>query len=297
MRLQKTFKSAAPTLYLVGTPIGHLDDLSLRAQKVLTDVDFIFCEDTRTTEVLLKHHGIKNKLVSCHKFNEQSRIELLEQTLKRGQSVALVSDAGVPIISDPGARIVAKILSGNANFVNVSAVNVGPAYVHALVASGYETPHHYFYGFLKNRGEEAKHRELLEIIMGLPAPIIVVFYESVHRIVETIEQLTTILPATAQVTIARELTKTNEEIIQGTIQEVSDFVKSSEMVLKGEFVVLINKENDWNQSWSETQILEAVNGHLRQGYSLKQVAALVSLESQWPKNKIYQLAVKNQKKP
>ncbi|ATZ16554.1 16S rRNA (cytidine1402-2'-O)-methyltransferase [Entomoplasma freundtii] len=297
IRCQKTFKSTTskPTLYLVGTPIGNLADLSPRAQTILQEVDWIFCEDTRTTEQLLKHYGIQNKLISCHKFNEQSRVDKLQQILATGQSMALVSDAGVPIISDPGAKIVREILHRLPNQINVSGVNVGPAYIHALVASGYESPNHYFYGFLKSRGFEAKKRELTNVLMTLPEKTIIVFYESVHRIKETIAFLAEILPPTTSVMIARELTKTNEEIIQGPISELAAYVAADQMVLKGEFVVLVSKETNWSKNWTLDEIVQATQKLTSEGHSLKAAASIISLESGWPKNKIYQLMVEKQK--
>lgn len=157
MRNQSTFKNNKSAIYLVGTPIGNLEDISFRAIDTLKKVDVICCEDTRTSQTFLKKYNINKKLISLHKFNEAKRIKELIQVLDAQNDIAIISDDGCPAISDPGATFINEILK--VYDCNVTSVNVGPAYVHAIVASGYLAKENYFHGFLDNKSENTKMNE------------------------------------------------------------------------------------------------------------------------------------------
>ena len=217
------------TLYLVPTPIGNLEDITLRALAVLKSVDSVVCEDTRQTVKLLNHYGIKKNLLSFYSYNQFKKIPSLLENLRSGKNLALVSDGGTPGISDPGFFLVSRALSDNIPVVSLP----GPsAFVTALVASGLSTDGFVFLGFLKRKPGKMKKELLKASELGKT----VVFYESVHRIKKTIELLSDIFPDDTRVVIARELTKNFEEYIRGTIEEVKESVKDRE--LKGEFVVM-----------------------------------------------------------
>ena len=221
------------TLYLIPTPIGNLEDITLRAIAVLKSVDSVICEDTRQTVKLLNHYGIKKNLLSFYSYNQFKRIPALLEALRAGKNLALVSDGGTPGISDPGFFLVSKALSENIPVVSLP----GPAaFITALVASGLSTDGFVFLGFLKRKAGKMKKELLKASELGKT----IVFYESVHRIKKTIELLKEIFPEDTKVVLARELTKTFEEYIRGTLKEVIEAVKNRE--LKGEFVVMISSE-------------------------------------------------------
>ena len=221
------------TLYLVPTPIGNLEDITFRAISVLKSVDSVVCEDTRQTVKLLNHYGIKKNLLSFYSYNQFKRIPALLRDLKSGKNLALVSDGGTPGISDPGFFLVSSALSENIPIVSLP----GPAaFITALVASGLSTDGFVFLGFLKRKAGKMKKELQKAAKLGKT----VVFYESVHRIKKTIELLTEIFSEDTKVVLARELTKSFEEYIRGTIKEVNEAVKGRD--LKGEFVVMISAE-------------------------------------------------------
>jgi len=221
----------AGTLYLVATPIGNLQDMSLRAIDTLKRVDLIACEDTRHTRKLLNHFDISNKLTSYHEHNEIERAEELATMLVEGRSVAIVSDAGTPAICDPSFRIVQR-----AHEIGAAVVPIpGPAaFVSAVIASGLATDSIFFGGFLPSRAGERRKR--LEEVREIPATII--FYETPHRIVRSLADCVDIL-GDRNAAIARELTKLHEEIIRGTLSEL--FTKFSSANSKGEFVLVIDR--------------------------------------------------------
>ncbi len=219
------------TLYLVATPIGNLQDMTFRAIEVLRVVDVIACEDTRHTRKLLNHFSISNKLVSYHEHNEESRADELSKLLTEGKSVAIVSDAGTPGICDPSFRVVQK-----AHEIGAAVVPIpGPvAFVNAVVASGLATDAIFFGGFLPSRkGERLKRLEAVKLI-----PATLIFYESPHRLAKSLVDCLDIL-GNRQAAVARELTKLHEEIIRGSLNELSDlFLKSP---AKGEIVLVIER--------------------------------------------------------
>ena len=223
-------------LYVVATPIGNLEDITLRALRVLKQADVIACEDTRHTQKLLHHYGISTRTVSYHEHNEASRAEELIAQLKKGARVALVSDAGLPGISDPGYRVIAQAVEQG---VPVVPVPGACAFVSALAASGLPTDSFEFHGFLPPK--RGARRGLLE---GLrESQQTQVFYEAPHRLKETLEDIVEVLGSERRVVIARELTKIHEEFLRGSAGEVlHQLSRGSE--IKGEITLLIGRPEE-----------------------------------------------------
>jgi 16S rRNA (cytidine1402-2'-O)-methyltransferase len=222
-----------PALYLVGTPIGNLEDITLRALRVLKEADVIACEDTRQTQKLLNHYGITTRTVSYHEHNEMTRAAELVKDLQEGTSVALVTDAGMPGISDPGFRLISLAIRHHVPVVPIPGAS---AFLAALVASGLPTDSFRFSGFLPaKRGER---RAVLESVKGSPRTL--VFYEAPHRIIETLSDVVEVLGNDRHVVIAREVTKLHEEFLRGRAGEILETLKSRDGV-KGEITLLIGK--------------------------------------------------------
>jgi 16S rRNA (cytidine1402-2'-O)-methyltransferase len=225
--------SAAPALYLVGTPIGNLEDITLRALRLLKEVDVIACEDTRQTLKLLNHYAIATRTTSYHEHNEMTKSAELVKQMQEGASVALVTDAGMPGISDPGYRLIALAIRHRIPVVPVPGAS---AFLAALVASGLPTDSFRFSGFLSSkRGER---RAALEAIRSSERTQ--VFYEAPHRIVEALEDVADVMGAKRNVVVAREVTKIHEEFLRGPAGEVLGTLKAREAV-KGEITLLIGK--------------------------------------------------------
>ena len=228
---EKSMRSAGPSLYLVGTPIGNLEDITLRALRVLKEVDVIACEDTRQTQKLLNHYAITTRTTSYHEHNEMTRSAELVKEIQEGASVALVTDAGMPGISDPGFRLIALAIRHHVPVVPIPGAS---AFLSALVASGLPTDSFRFSGFLPaKRGER---RAALEAIKSSPRTQ--VFYEAPHRIVETLEDVCEVLGDTRDVVIAREVTKLHEEFLRGTVAEIRQALASRDTV-RGEITLLV----------------------------------------------------------
>jgi 16S rRNA (cytidine1402-2'-O)-methyltransferase len=227
-----------PALYLVGTPIGNLEDITLRALRVLKEVDVIACEDTRQTQKLLSHYGITTRTVSYHEHNEMTRAAELVKDLQEGTSVALVTDAGMPGISDPGFRLISLAIRHQIPVVPIPGAS---AFLSALVASGLPTDSFRFSGFLPaKRGDR---RAALEAVKTSPRSQ--VFYEAPHRIVEALADVVEVLGAHRHIVIAREVTKLHEEFVRGRAAEVLEMLKSRDGV-KGEITLLIGKAEEGN---------------------------------------------------
>src|SRR6202034_1976330 len=225
-----------PALYLVGTPIGNLEDITLRAVRVLKEVDVIACEDTRQTQKLLNHYGITTRTISYHEHNEMTRAAELVKEMQEGASVALVTDAGMPGISDPGFRLISLAIRHHVPVVPIPGAS---AFLAALVASGLPTDSFRFSGFLPaKRGER---RAALEAITSSPRTQ--VFYEAPHRVVETLADVVEVLGSARHVVIAREVTKLHEEFLRGRVGEVLETLKSRDRV-KGEITLLIGKAEE-----------------------------------------------------
>jgi 16S rRNA (cytidine1402-2'-O)-methyltransferase len=242
--LERASHSQDPALYLVGTPIGNLEDITLRAVRVLKEVDVIACEDTRQTQKLLNHYGITTRTISYHEHNEITRSAELVKEMQEGASVALVTDAGMPGISDPGFRLISLAIRHHLPVVPLPGAS---AFLAALVASGLPTDSFRFSGFLPaKRGER---RAALETIISSPRTQ--VFYEAPHRIVETLADVVEVLGNDRHVVIAREVTKLHEEFLRGRAGEVLETLKSRDGV-KGEITLLIGKAEEATHGAADT---------------------------------------------
>lgn len=217
-------------LYLVPTPIGNLDDITLRAIKVLQMVDIVLAEDTRTTQVLLKHLGLEKRLWSHHKFNEHAAVESVVETILGGETVALVSDAGTPGISDPGFLLVRTCLEHG---VEVETLPGPTAFVPALINSGFSCDRFCFEGFLPQKKGRSKRLQQL-----LVESRTMIFYESPYRLVKTLTQFAELFGADREAAVSRELTKKFEENVRGTLQELIDHFSAGEV--KGEIVIVLS---------------------------------------------------------
>jgi 16S rRNA (cytidine1402-2'-O)-methyltransferase len=225
-----------PALYLVATPIGNLEDITLRALRVLKEVDVIACEDTRQTQKLLNHYAIATRTTSYHEHNEMTKSAELVKEMQEGVSVALVTDAGMPGISDPGYRLITLAIRHHVPVVPVPGAS---AFLAALVASGLPTDSFRFSGFLPaKRGER---RAVLEAVKSSPRTQ--VFYEAPHRIVEALEDVVEVLGGARHVVVAREVTKIHEEFMRARASEVLETLKAREVV-KGEITLLIGKAEE-----------------------------------------------------
>lgn len=257
-------KSSGGVLYLVATPIGNLEDMTFRAVRVLKEAGLIACEDTRQTAKLLGHYGIDTPTVSYHEHNELRRAEELLDKLKSGTSVALVSDAGMPGISDPGYRVVTLALQQGIKVVPIPGAS---AALSALAASGLPTDAFEFRGFLPARS--GQRRTELEGIRAVGHTVI--FYEAPHRIAEALDDIAEILGAGRQVVIARELTKLYEEFIRGTAGDVRR--QLSERDLKGEITLLVGKAEGETSPIADKNLRERLD-EIMSGQKLDEKAAL-----------------------
>ena len=216
-------------LYIVPTPIGNLEDITLRAIRILKEVDLILAEDTRTSGKLLKHYEIENKKFAYHQFNEHKVLSMLIDRLSGGESMALISDAGTPAISDPGFLLVRECIKNN---IEVECLPGATAFVPALVNSGMPCEKFFFEGFLPHKkGRQTR----LKILSQLPYTLI--FYESPHRLLKTIGQFIEYFGPERSASVSRELTKIHEENVRGTLQEVFDHFKTR--TIKGEIVIVV----------------------------------------------------------
>jgi 16S rRNA (cytidine1402-2'-O)-methyltransferase len=234
---------AAPALYVVGTPIGNLEDITLRAIRVLKSVDVIACEDTRQTQKLLNHYEIRKRTVSYHEHNEMTRAAELIVELENGASIALVTDAGMPAISDPGCRLISLAIRHHIPVVPVPGAS---AFLSALVASGLPADSFRFSAFLS--AKRGQRREALERIKDSPRTQI--FYEAPHRIGETLKDIVEVLGPARHVVIAREVTKVHEEFLRGRAADLARQVEERGE-LKGEITLLIGKAEE-HPALSET---------------------------------------------
>ncbi len=228
----RSFDKEKAILYLVATPIGNLEDMTFRAVRILKEVDKIYAEDTRNSGVLLKHYNINSKLESYHEFNQDLKSEQILNELRSGMKLAIISDAGLPVISDPGYKIVKSVI---AEGIAVSTIPGASAGISALIASGIAPMPYTFYGFLDSK--KSKRVKELEDIKFVNNTII--FYEAPHRIEETLDDMISVL-GNRNACLARELTKSFEEYVRGTLEEIKQ-----ELPLKGEMVLIVEgyKEN------------------------------------------------------
>lgn len=262
------------SLYLVPTPIGNLDDMTFRAIEVLKNVKVIFCEDTRVTLVLLKHFDIKNHLISLHDHNEESvKLKVLEY-LKNGNSVAIVTDQGTPIISDPGYKTVKFVVDNGYNVIALPGAN---AFVPALISSGIEPSPFLFYGFLNSKGN--KKKEELESLKFCKYTLI--FYEAPHRIEQTMKDILDIM-GDRVVSLSREISKKFESIYRGNISTLLPSLKN----IKGEFVIIVSPYSEKNIN-NDLSIIDNVNLYISNGLDVMSAIKLVAKERNLAKNIVY----------
>lgn len=275
MKITKSFDEAKPTLYLVPTPIGNLQEITQRAMDVLKDVDVIAAEDTRNTKKLLMAYGIQKPLISHHEHNQSTSIPVILDYLKDGKSVAVVSDAGYPLVSDPGANLVKEVINNDFAVVSLSGAN---AAMNALVASGLSCVHYLFYGFLENKS--SKRKKQLEELKEFPYTLI--FYEAPHRIESMLQDVLEVL-GDRNMCLARELTKLHEEYIRGTVSEVIQVAKDK----KGEMVVIIEGKPIEEESFDMDTAIKKVDEYIKQGLKTKEAIKKAATELGCSKNELY----------
>lgn len=271
--IQKSYDDSA-SVYLIPTPIGNLDDITVRALKTLESVDFILCEDTRETGKLLSKFNIKNKLVSCHEYNEEKIKYNVIEHLKLGKNIGLVTDQGTPIISDPGYIIVKEVIKNGFNVISLPGAT---AFVPALTSSGIEPSPFLFYGFLNSK--ESKQKKELMSLKDFKFSLI--FYESPHRLKNTLLNMLEIF-GDRNITISREISKLYEEITRDKISNVLDVVDN----MRGEFVLVVEGNKDV-VDYSSMSVLEHIQIYLEDGMSEKDAIKVVAKERGIAKSAIY----------
>ena len=261
-------------LYLIPTPIGNLDDITVRSLNLLKEVDIVLCEDTRVTGSLLSKYGIKKKLISCHEYNEDKVKYEVVELLKEGKKIGLVTDQGSPIISDPGFNVVNEVIKNNLSVIGLPGAT---AFVPALISSGIFPSKFLFYGFLN--AKDAKQVQELKTLQYFPYTLI--FYEAPHRIKNTLNNMYQVF-GDRKICLARELSKLYEEYIRGTISEVVEQVDS----IKGEIVLFV-EGNTQKVDYNDLDILEHVNLYIEDGLTEKDAIKKVAKERNVAKSIIY----------
>lgn len=284
MEIQKSYQMNKGILYLVPTPIGNLEDMTFRAVRILKEVDLIAAEDTRNTRKLLNHFDIKTSLTSYHEHNKEASGRYLIEQLIEGKTIALVSDAGMPAISDPGFELVQDAIQEKIPVVSLPGAN---AALTALIASGISPQPFYFYGFLPRKKKEREKE--LEKLKRIPATIIL--YEAPHRLKETLEALYEKI-GNRNITLCRELTKKFEEYIRGTLSEIIDWAKSYE--IRGEFCLVIEGTLDDETSeeelfWEGFTIQEHVDYYVKMGDLPKEAIKKVAKDRGMQKREVYKI--------
>ena len=273
---QKSYDNS-PTLYLIPTPIGNMEDITIRAINTLKMVDVVFCEDTRVTGQLLKYLDISKKLISSHNYNESNNKQKLLEYLSSGSNVGLVSDRGTPIISDPGYELAKFAIEEGYNVVSLPGAT---ALIPALTSSGISPMPFYYYGFLNNK--DSARRKELEFLKNIDATLIL--YEAPHRINKTLKDLGNILGNNRKISISREITKKYEEIYRGTIGELIE----QENVYKGELVVVV-EGNKTTTEYKTLTIEEHVNLYIEDGKSSMDAIKIVAKERGMKKSEVYDI--------
>ncbi|KGL38828.1 16S rRNA (cytidine(1402)-2'-O)-methyltransferase [Listeria newyorkensis] len=288
MKSQKSFAEsgdAKGTLYLVPTPIGNLEDMTMRAIRILQEADLIAAEDTRNTIKLLNHFDIHTKMVSYHEHNKTTRQEELIEKLEAGTTIAVVSDAGMPSISDPGYELVGAAIEAGITVVPLPGAN---AALTALIASGLAPQPFFFYGFLP-RSNKDREEALNQLNLREETWII---YESPHRLKEVLKVMNKILGSTRKIVLCRELTKKYEEFLRGTVEEALEWAKETE--IRGEFCVIVEGNEDAPSEdeeiwWATIPIKEHVEKVMdEESVSSKEAIKQVMKTRQLPKREVYQ---------
>ncbi len=272
---QKSYDNS-PTLYLIPTPIGNMEDITLRTINTLKLVDVIFSEDTRETGQLLKKLDIKKTLITNHEHNEKENGEKLLKYLKEGKNVGLVSDRGTPIISDPGYYLSTIAIENKYNVVSLPGAT---ALIPALTSSGIEPSPFLFFGFLNSK--ETKRKKELEDLKEYPYTII--FYEAPHRIANTLDNMIEIF-GSRKISISREITKKFEEIYRGNIEKVKEEIKNA----KGEMVIIVEGNHE-QKNYESLSILDHVNIYLTQGHPPKEAIKKVAKDRNMKTNEVYNI--------
>lgn len=273
---QKSYDNT-PTLYLIPTPIGNMEDITIRAINTLKMVDVIFCEDTRVTGQLLKYLDISKKLVSSHNYNESNNKQKLLEYLSSGSNVGLVSDRGTPIISDPGYELAKFAIEEGYNVVSLPGAT---ALIPALTSSGISPMPFYYYGFLNSK--DSARRKELEFLKNIDATLIL--YEAPHRINKTLKDLGNILGNNRKISISREITKKYEEIYRGTIQDLTEQGND----YKGELVIVV-EGNKTTTEYKTLTIEEHVNLYIEDGKSSMDAIKIVAKERGMKKSEVYDI--------
>lgn len=263
-------------LYLIPTPIGNLDDITLRALNTLKEVDIVFAEDTRETFNLLKYYNINKKIESCHKYSEMKNKEKILKILKEGKTIGFVSDRGTPLISDPGNFVVNEVIKEN---IPVIALPGATALIPALNMSGLDNERFLFYGFLNNKKNAAK-KELNKL---KDVECTMIFYESPRRLKTTLELMLEAF-GNRKISIVREISKLHEEIIRDSIENVTKIIDD----IKGEIVIVVEKKKNNKLETISTNYIELVKEMQEEGYSKKDAIKEVSLKYNISKNKLYE---------
>lgn len=287
LQIQKSFSETSHkgTLYLVPTPIGNLEDMTFRAIRILKEVNIIAAEDTRNTRKLCNYFEINTQIVSYHEHNKVASGDSLIRRLDQGEDIALVSDAGMPCISDPGYELVGEAISSGITVVPLPGAN---AALTALIASGIAPQPFFFHGFL-SRGKKEKKNELEKLKKQVGA---IILYEAPHRLKETLKLLLTIM-GNRNITLCRELTKKFEEFVHGTIEESIQWAESTE--LRGEFCLIIEGSKDEDETeeeqswWLPISIKEHVQYYIdEKGYSTKEGIKRAAQDRNIAKRDVYQ---------
>ncbi len=274
MKIQKSFKEERPTLYIVATPIGNLSEMTPRAIETLNKVDIIAAEDTRTTGKLLDHFDIQTQTIAYHMHNEKKSTSGIIKLLDEGKSVALVSDAGYPLISDPGQTLVSEVIAKGYPVVPISGSS---AFLNALVASGLVTQPFSFMGFLETK--ETLLKKQVRSIEAIEHTLI--FYVSVHRVEKTLKTIHNIL-GNRQVCLAREITKLHEEFIRTDLESLLE----TEITLKGEFVLILEGNNKSEEISIEALLME-VEQEILEGMSPSRSITKIAKQYNISKNELY----------
>ncbi len=276
MERQFSFQNDEKTLFLVATPIGNLGDFSYRAIETLKNVDYIYAEDTRVSINLLRHYNITTPLSCYHEFNKDSKGNTLINKLKQGYNIALISDAGMPVISDPGYDIALTAMENGFNVVCVPGAN---AAITALIISGLAPAPFTFYGFLDSK-EQKRIKELEELKDKKETMI---FYESPHRIEKTLNDILSVM-GNRKIALVRELTKKFEEVIRGNISEVLEVVGE----LKGEMVIILDGSKEL-KSYDHLSVIEHVNLYIKEGLKTNEAIKKAANDRNVSKQEIYKI--------
>lgn len=270
---QKSYDGSA-TVYLIPTPIGNMEDITLRAINILKEVDVLFCEDTRVTGLLMQHLDIKKKLLANHEYNEEENKDKIISFLKDDLTVGIVSDRGTPIISDPGYELARHVIENGYNVVGLPGAT---ALIPALIMSGLEPSPFLFYGFLNSKHQK-RIKELQELKDNKATMI---FYESPHRIEKTLNDMLEVL-GNRKISISREISKKFEEVVRGTISDVLQGLDEP----KGEFVIVVSGSREI-KSYDNVSVIEHVNAYIKEGKAVNEAIGIVAKERGVNKKEIY----------